>query len=242
MLDVILVHGFPLDRRLWEQQLVAAPKDLRLHAIDLPGFGNSTESPASSVEAMADAVHRASAGMKRFALGGVSMGGYVVLAYWRKYGHEKRVAGLVLADTKETADSPEAKVDRNGVISLVEAQGVSPLAVRMLPRLVSSEANEGVRRELRTIMESQRVEAVIAATEAMRDRPDSSDLLPTIDVPVLAIGGELDVITPPGVMAAMASKLPNAKHHVSPAVGHLPWWERPAEFNQALFSFLSTLS
>ena len=178
----------------------------------------------------------------RFALAGLSMGGYAIFAYWRKYRSEGRLAGRVLADTKETADSPEAKADRNGVIALVHAQGVAPLAERMIPRLVSPEAEEASKRELRMIMESQRRDTVIGATEALRDRPDSSDLLPTIDVPVLVIGGELDIITPPGGMAAMASKLPSARHHVVPAAAHLPGWERPAEFNRALFSFLQTLT
>jgi pimeloyl-ACP methyl ester carboxylesterase len=190
---------------------------------------------------MADAIHAAAASLKRFALVGVSMGGYALFAYWRKYRHEGKVAGLVFADTKETADSPEAKVDRNGVITLVEAQGVSALATRMLPRLVSPNAEEGARRELRTLMESQRSATVIAATEALRDRPDSSDLLSTIDVPSLVIGGELDVVTPPGVMASMASKMSTARHHVVPAAGHLPGWERPTEFNRAVFSFLESL-
>jgi pimeloyl-ACP methyl ester carboxylesterase len=243
MLDLVLIHAFPFDRRLWDPQRERLSRVATLHTPDLRGFGDDRAPPATSIDAMADAVRAwlDAKQLTRFVLGGLSMGGYVTLAYARRHAGERPPHALVLADTKADADGPDARLAREDTARLVLAEGLGAYADRMLPKLLSPRAPPSVVAEARRLIEAQRPQTVAAAALAMRDRPDATALLRTLALPVLVLAGEEDVLTPPAAMAGLANALPNATFARIPGAGHLANLEQPATFDDALQRFLARL-
>lgn len=240
--DLVLVHPFPHDARYWTRQISTLSDVARVHAWDLPGFGRSTAALPSSLDDMADELDAAirRSGLERFVLGGVSMGGYVSFAWCRKHLQDGRLAGLILADTRPDADTDEARKGRDANAALVLEKGVHPLVEKLLPNMFGSNPPEEAVEFARGVMESQRAEGVAAALLAMRDRPDSNALLPSIDVPTLVVCGAADTISPPNVMRAMADRLPRSRWVELPDAGHLATLEQPEAFESAVRAFLAS--
>ena len=141
MRDLVLVHGFSLDARMWEPLARALSPQVRVHALDLPGSGTSRERPASTIDEMADALQAyvTSKGLTQFSLGGLSMGGYVVLAWWRRHSAGTRPASIVLMHTRASADAPEVRRQREETAGAVRREGtLEPFAGRMIPRLCAA--------------------------------------------------------------------------------------------------------
>lgn len=235
--DVLLVHAFPFDARFWADQVALAPADVRLHTFDLPGFGGAAEHPAQTIDDLAEAIHSAAMGLDRFVLCGLSMGGYAAFAYWRRYASEKRLAGIVFADTKAEADTTEGKAGRDGTIKLVEAKGASAVADLLLPRLLSPDASPEIIARARQLIEAQHPAGIAGASRAMRDRPDSTALLATINVPVLGMVGDADLLTPPPLTEAIVRGVPDGRLVRIPNAGHLSNLEQPPLFTDALVQF-----
>jgi pimeloyl-ACP methyl ester carboxylesterase len=230
MTDLVLIHGFSLDARMWSDLAGRLEGVARVHAVDLPGCGASREPPARTVDAMADAVRRSidALGLTRFALGGLSMGGYVALAYWRRHA-PARPSQFLLFDTRAEADTEEARRQRDATAEAVLRElELGPFAARMLPRLLASGASATVRDDVRRMIESQQAATVAACARAMRDRADATDVLPTIDVPTLVVCGAEDVMTPPEGMQRLAAAIPGARFALVPRAGHLAPMEEPA--------------
>jgi len=166
----------------------------------------------------------------------------VALAAYRLF--PERISALILADTRPDADPEEARQSRNQVARKVAEGGVEVLPDLQMERLLSPETLEGnlglVERVRGLILESS-PDGVVAALGAMRERPDSTDLLPKISVPTLAIGGEHDALCDPETMGAMAKKIPNSRHVILSGAGHLSNLENPHGFNAALDEFLGGL-
>jgi 3-oxoadipate enol-lactonase len=242
---LVLIHGFPLDRRVWTQQSCGLADAASVITPDLPGFGESAPRPgAATMDGYADAVRDVMdyVGAGASVIGGVSMGGYVALAFARRY--PQRVRALVLVDTRAGADSDDAKKGRDETAALVRAQGSAALADKMLVKLLTEETfreNASLKDDLRAMLASQPPEGVVAALAAMRDRPDSTPMLGKIAVPTLVVCGENDAVIPPDESKSLASAIPGAKAAWIAGAGHLPNYERPNEFNEVLRSFLKGL-
>ena len=241
-LPVVLLHGFPLDARMWEAQAAAmADAGHRVIAPDLRGFGKSASDAPFTIESLADDVHAllGAIGAVPFVLVGLSMGGYVALAYARKYPADLR--GLVLVDTKAEADTPDGKAGRQKMIDLVRKEGSKAIADQMMPKMLAKDA-AGQRPQpaetLRRIMEACPPKTIENALAAMRDRPDRSGELGSIKVPTLVIVGESDQITPPDVAQSMAKKIPGAQLVTIRGAGHMSPMEQPEQMNRALKGFL----
>src|SRR5215469_8282206 len=118
-LPLVLLHGFPMDRRMWDAQVGEFCAKHRVIAPDLLGFGQSKSEEPFSIESQADAVHALlrQVGALPCVLAGLSMGGYIAFAYARKYPNGLR--GLVFVDTKAEGDSAEQKQGRQQMIELV---------------------------------------------------------------------------------------------------------------------------
>ena len=170
-------------------------------------------------------------GVEKATIAGLSMGGYICFAVWRLF--PERVSGLILIDTRETADTEEARKGRYDSIAKVEEQGVAAVADAMLPKMVVSDE---LKPRVREIMMSTSPEYVKASLRAMATRPDSSSLLPSIDVPALVIVGEEDTITPPSDAERIANAIPNARLVRIAGAGHLSNFEKPDEVNAAIES------
>jgi 3-oxoadipate enol-lactonase len=239
---LVLLHAFPLNASMWERQLDLAEAGWRVVAPDLRGFGDGAgDPPAESLDDYAadlidllDALHVHDA-----VLGGLSMGGYVAFALLRRVPSYFR--GLVLADTRSGADSPEGIEGRTRMRSLVAEQGVDAVADAMLPKLVGDETRRGrpeVVERVRAIIGANTPAAVSGALLAMMGRPDSTPLLATIHVPTLVIVGEEDVLTPPPEAEALQRAIGGADLVRVPGAGHLSNLEAPGAFNGALARFL----
>jgi pimeloyl-ACP methyl ester carboxylesterase len=242
---VVLLHGFPLDRTVWSQQACGFADEFSVIAPDLRGFGDSATRPGpTSTDAYAQDVAALleHLGARTAVIGGVSMGGYVAFAFARRFPN--RVRALVLVDTRAGADSTDAKKGREKSIALVRSKGAAALADEMVPKLLTPETlrdDAALVERLRTMIASQSVDAIVGALEAMRDRPDSKSTLATISVPTLVVCGENDALIPPTESKDLAASIPGARLAWIPRAGHLPNFERPAEFNAVVWGFLKSL-
>ena len=239
---IILVHGFPLDKRMWEAQVESLSSEFRVITPDLRGHGESqTATGPYTMELLADDLNSFlnSLNLQRVALGGFSMGGYVVFSFYRKYA--ERVESLMLLDTKPQPDSDEAKKGREDMAQLAEREGAAPIAERLIPRLLSSDTvsnRQDVVDKVNMMITECSVEGIAGDLRGMALRSDSSDLLPTIDVPTLIVVGDQDAITPPAESQMMASIIPNATLVEISGAGHLSNLENPTEFNKAIADFM----
>ncbi|MCS6773691.1 MAG: alpha/beta hydrolase, partial [Thermoflexales bacterium] len=167
---------------------------------------------------------------------GLSMGGYVAFALWRN--HRQRIRRLILADTKASADTPQAKANRQRQAELVRAQGVAPLADEMVPKLLSPHNHAALSEVLRQTILRARPETVLAALPALAERPDMSEQLGEITVPTLIIVGEDDAISPISDAQLMYDRMPNAQLVIIPKAGHMSPLEEPEAFNRAVLEFM----
>ncbi len=234
---LVLLHAFPLDRGMWDHETRAlADAASPLIAPSFPGFGRS-EVPRlqPTLDDYADAVVQVmdAAGVRRAAVAGCSMGGYVAFALWRR--HRDRVAGLSLVDTRAEADTAEAAANRVRLAEQVRARGVEAL-LEAPPKLL----RDGSPRwpELRALIRRQPAEAVAQASIALSLRPDSTADLATIDVPTAVVVGEHDEITPRPFAERMADAVPGASLSVIPDAGHLSNLEAPEAFERAMRAWL----
>lgn len=250
---VVLVHGFPFNRSLWDPQLAYLRTKARVIAPDLRGFGASEAGPPGplTMEQHADDV----AGLLDYLkvrepvlFCGLSMGGYVGLAFWRR--HRERVRAFVLADTRAGADTEEGKANRLRLAEATEqANSPEPVIEAMLPKLVApgiAISQDGGRvvqettavRQVRAMMAGTSPRAIADGLRGLAQRPDSTELLAEIDVPTLVLVGEQDQITTPADAEALARGIPNARLEVVPLAGHVSNLENPDEFTQALLRFM----
>ena len=239
---IVLVHAFPVGMRMWEP--VTVPDGWRAVAPALPGFDGVDPPPAESTS-IDDYAHAVLAFMDELridnaVLGGVSMGGYVSFALWRRA--RLRWRGLVLADTRAGADSEQARAGRQKMLELVKAQGSRGVADEMAPKLLGETTRSRQPQlvdHVRRLIERQTGEGIAAAIVRLRDRPDSTPLLDEIPVPALVVVGEEDSVTPPPESELMHARLEDAHLARIPDAGHLSCMESPAAFNAALGRFLT---
>jgi pimeloyl-ACP methyl ester carboxylesterase len=242
---VVLLHGFPLDSRMWEAQLSAlAGAGRRVIAPDLRGFGKSRSDAPFTIESLADDLHAllGAVGALPCVLAGLSMGGYVALAYAKKYPSDLR--GLVLVDTKAEADTAEGKQGRAKMIDLVRKEGSKAVADQMMPKMLAKDAADQrpqMAQALRQMMEACPPRTIENALAAMRDRPDRSGELSSIKVPTLVVVGDGDAITPPAVAQSMAEKIPGAQLVTIRGAGHMSPMEQPEQVNRAMRTFVDGL-
>jgi len=241
---LLLIHGFPLDHSLWAHQVAAlsgwrriAP-DLRgAGASDAPDGGYSMTTYADDLVRLLDRLH-----IDRAVVAGLSLGGYVAFEMLRR--HRARVAGLILLDTRAEADSAEGRSGRESMIEVARAQGAAAVAERMVPRLLgrSSQLTQPqVVEQVRAMIARTPVPGIVGALGAMRDRPDSTPLLPTVDVPTLVVVGAEDELTPPAASRAMAAAIPSAAMTTIPGAGHLSPLEAPTAVTRVIAEFLEAL-
>ncbi|HEY7369704.1 MAG TPA: alpha/beta fold hydrolase [Thermoanaerobaculia bacterium] len=234
---VVLLHGYPLDGAMWSGVGRLLSTRFRVIKPDLPGRGDNPQSGAPSLDAYAEFVSALLSQLPgKVGLAGFSMGGYVALALLRR---RAPIAALALVDTRATADDAAGRAAREDAIATVQAKGVAAIAEAMTPKLLSADGlrSRDLAERVRRLIERQPPETVIADLQAMRDRPDSTDLLPAVDVPTLVLVGEADALTPPAASEAMSAAIPGARLVRIPGAGHLTPMERPRAVAEALGEF-----
>jgi 3-oxoadipate enol-lactonase len=239
---LVFVHGFPLDRHMWDSQLHTFRGSYRVIIPNLRGMGSSPLGSATiSMDryaddlaelldklAVADPVHMV----------GLSMGGYIAFAFARR--HPEKLASLILCDTKVEADAPAAVENRRKMAEKARAQGMAPIADEMLPKLLGAKSKEDTAmvQRVRQMMLDAPAEGVALASLAMASRPDSLETAVNLHIPVMLIVGAEDAITPPEQMRALANAIPNSEFIMIHDAGHLAPMENPSPVNQAIHQFL----
>jgi 3-oxoadipate enol-lactonase len=242
---ILMLHGFPFNRTMWGEQAESLRGAWRVVAPDLRGQGETsvTDAPATMEEFADDlAALLDELNIERAVIAGLSMGGYVALAFVRKY--PERVRALVLADTRSQADTDEARHTREVNAQRVLKDGMSGIVDAMLPKLLAQETREykpETVERVREMMQGTDPHGAAAALRGMALRRDQTDLLPEISVPTLIIVGSEDSITPPVDAEAMHAKIRGSRFVLIEGAGHMSNIERPHEFNRALEEFLSSL-
>jgi 3-oxoadipate enol-lactonase len=239
MSTLLLIHAFPVDARMWDQQVADLSEEHQVLTPSLPGFGGSP--PAGDVltmDAAADAVagELDRAGAQRAVVAGLSMGGYVAFSLWRR--HRDRVAGLLLANTKAEPDDDAGKERRRGVAQKARQEGSAGIADTP-PPLLSEAADPALWDRVKEMIRQQRGESIAAGSLGMAARPDSRPILGEIDVPTTVLTSSGDTLIPPEVSAPMAEAIPNAELVTLQNAGHLSNLEDPIGFTDALHSLIA---
>jgi len=224
---ILLLHALPLDERMWEPQLDA----LGPHTVEAP---NLYALGGASMEEWATALLERVPG--ELVLVGASMGGYCALAVAQLA--PERVRGLVLAGSRADADSPERKAARQVAIEWIEREGAEGMWEQMKPVVAGEIVPDELRERLRAIALEQPAEGLLRAVQAIRDRPDSTAVVAQLDVPLLVAVGDHDPINSVDYARELAAVAPHGEALVFDQTGHLPSFERPAEFNAKLLRFL----
>ncbi|HET7458450.1 MAG TPA: alpha/beta fold hydrolase [Gemmatimonadaceae bacterium] len=244
---LVLLHGFPHDRSLWAPQRNGLVDRARCITPDLRGFGGTPAEPPFTIDRYADDVVCLlnALGVERAVVGGLSMGGYVALALWRR--HRARVRGLVLADTRAGADDDPTRERRREMIALARSRDGGPeaLAERMIVGMVGKRTRErspALVESVRRMLASVPVEGAVGALEAMMARPDSTPLLATVDVPTLVVVGDEDVLAPVREARVIHEGIRGSRLEVIAGAGHVSNVERPAAFNHVVREFLAGIA
>jgi 3-oxoadipate enol-lactonase len=242
---ILFVHGYPHDRSIWRALVQGldgyrriAP-DLRgMGQSDAPDLGYSISTYAADLAALLDAL-----GVEEVVLCGLSMGGYIAFEFLRQW--RSRVRGLVLMDTRAEPDDAEGRRARDAAAALARDSGADAVAESLVPRMLAPSTladRPQVAEEVRAMMARTPVSGMVGALTAMRDRPGSEGLLPTLaGLPTLVMVGQSDVLTPPDHARGMAQVIPGAQLSVIPGAGHLPPLEQPEAVNQRVREFLDSL-
>jgi pimeloyl-ACP methyl ester carboxylesterase len=245
-LPLLLVHGFPLDHTMWEAQIEALGQRHRVIAPDLRGFGASglpdgkvtMDQFADDLAGLLDGLGAA----EPVVFCGLSMGGYIAWRFWRR--HRDRLRGLILCDTRASADSPETAANRLALAERVLREGPLPVADAMVPNLtaeITAKTRPEVAEALRRMILANRPHGIAAASRGMAERMDMTSMLHQIDCPTLVLVGRNDAISTPAEMRSIAEAIPDARLVEISAAGHMSPMENPAEVNAAIGAFLADL-
>src|SRR4029453_2557772 len=239
---VVLIHGYPFNLSMGGEQVVPLSIDYRIITPDLRGHGDSEVSPATTtmnqmaqdVAALMDVL-----GIRHATIGGLSMGGYVALAFYDLFPN--RADRLLLADTRAQADTDEGKTARAEQAKKILAEGMAGIVDTMLPKLLSPATvskNPGIVKRVREMMLQTNPEGAAAALRGMAEREDQTERLSRIKVPTLIIVGGQDPITPVADSEKMHGKIAGAKLVIIENASHVSNIEQPEQFNHAVKEFL----
>ncbi|HVS36418.1 MAG TPA: alpha/beta fold hydrolase [Gemmataceae bacterium] len=245
-LPVLLLHAFPLSSAMWRSQIQVLASDFRVIAPDMRGFGGTPAfTGAPSVDQMADDAAGLLDDLKirgPVTVGGLSMGGYVALAFARR--HANRLRAVILADTRAEPDDAAARLNRDKLIEFASHNPSTAVVEQLLSKMVCAETLQKrpeVIDAVKYFASLQAPAGIINALKALRDRPDATPFLPSIAVATLVIVGREDALTPPAVAEKLKAAIPGARMIVLEKAGHLSNLEQPEAFNTAVRDFLAAL-
>ncbi|GHO88510.1 alpha/beta fold hydrolase [Dictyobacter formicarum] len=239
---LVLLHGHPFNRSMWQDQKETLQSICRVITPDLRGYGETTIVPgkttmeefAGDLAALLDDL-----GIDRIILGGLSMGGQIVFEFYRQF--PERVHALLLADTQPQVDTEEARAARYVTAERILNEGMQDFAEELLPKLLAKgtmASQPDVVSSVRHMIVKTKPEGAAAALRGRAERRDYTPLLREIAVPTLIIVGSEDEFTPIQDAELMNRGIAGSQIAIIEGVGHMPNMERPDEFNAVLRQFL----
>lgn len=239
---VVLIHGFPLAKEIWNAQIPVLARTHRVVAMDLRGMGRSSvpdgpylmETLAGDVAAVLDHL-----GIDRATIVGHSLGGYVALAFARMY--VERVERLALACSRIVADTPQRAHARNASAQELERDGINAQTIaQSLDALFLATTRDKMPETIekaRKILENCDPRGLASMMRGMALRDSSEDIAPELRMPVLLIASRQDPIVPPEEAEAMAAAFPAACLAWMEHSGHIPMLEEPERVARLLAEF-----
>ncbi len=242
---IVFIHGFPLNKSMWNKQVAELTENYRVVAYDIRGHGNSDAGDDDfSIELfVADLLSLMDAlKIDKAILCGFSMGGYIALNAIEN--HPERFNALLLCDTNCTEDTPEVKEKRMKAIESIKEKGLEQYAEESLKKLFASTSFSKQIDEVAMVKEmimKTPLQSLFKTLVALAERKETCSRLHEIKVPVLIMVGREDIITPPQVALKMHEKIKGTNFHIIDHAGHLSNMENPTEFNNQLNRFLLSL-
>ncbi len=239
---VIFIHGFPLNKSMWENQRKAFWNKNRVITYDIRGYGNSElgkEKLSIDILTVDLLLLMDAIGLDKVILCGFSMGGYIALNAMEKF--PERIIGLVLADTQCQADTEKVKEKRFKTCEAITQNGLELFADELLSGLfytTPEKENSKEILEIRRVIEGNSTEAVCSSLLAMANRKNTCSVLERIDIPTLIMVGQKDEVIPLAKSDFMHTRINGSTLHVISDAAHLSNIDNPVEFNRHLSEFL----
>jgi len=242
---LVLLHPFPLNHHFWRAVAELLSSRYRLIVPDLRAHGDSAagEGVVTMEKLAADLAQlcREERILKGYFVG-VSIGGYLLFEFWRRY--REHAGALVLANTRAGAETSEGRTNRLALADRVLREGTAGFIEEMLPKLMSPATltnRPDIVGQARAMMQKLSPQDIAAVQRGMAERPDSIPTLRTINVPTLIVAGEDDSI-PRGEFELMREQIPNSVLRVIPRAGHYAALEQPEEFSELLRGFFHNIA
>jgi pimeloyl-ACP methyl ester carboxylesterase len=244
-IPVLFLHAFPLNRNMWQSQAKELSRYCQVITVDYRGFGESQiVDETYFMELLAEDIYALCRylSITKVVLAGLSMGGYVAFAFYRKY--PQLVNALILADTRAEKDNTQAQRKRRKMARQAIDKGSAYIAEQMVPDLLGPktlEQSEKVVKQVKEIITATEAKSIANAQYGMAARQDSAATLKSITRPVLLIAGAEDKLTPVALAEKMQAMIRNSELVIIPDAGHLSNLENPEVFNGAIKDFLNRI-
>jgi len=242
---IIFIHGFPLNKTMWDNQVELLMTDFRVITYDIRGHGESDagNDPFSLELLVSDLIGFMDVlEINKASICGLSMGGYIALNAIENY--PDRFEAMVLCDTNCIADSQEVKEKRIAAVESIIKEGVNKYAIGSIPNLFAAKS---IKLNLTAIDSVKNMilntsELVLCSTLlALASRQETCSKLSNINIPVLILVGEHDILTPPAAAKSMHENISNSTFEVIEHAGHLSNLENPELFNHHLLKFFDLI-
>jgi 3-oxoadipate enol-lactonase len=241
---IVFIHGFPFSHEMWDMQVKTLPDYYRSIAYDIRGHGASDagdgqytiEFFVDDLAALLDHLH-----IQQTILCGLSMGGYIAQRMYERF--PARINGLILCNTKSSADSNEAKIKRAATIQAIRQHGVRTFAENFLKSIFWKEtfhANPAAIELIRELIVTNSPLGICGTQLALAARTDTTHVLSTIKMPTLVMTGEYDILAPLSESRAMNEAITGSEFHIIPNAAHMSNLENSTEFNRVLLDFLES--
>lgn len=243
---IIFIHGFPYDHTMWDKPIGELKSDYFCVTYDIRGLGQSPIGDGQyTMESFVDDLEIIISELKldKPTLCGLSMGGYISLRAVER--NESNYSGLILCDTRSSADTDEGKLKRADGIKKINTLGVKQFVNDFVPMCFAvksiTDFNEEYSLVLKKSLNSNAI-GVKGCILAMAGRTDTTSYLDKIKISTLLLCGEDDRLTPPDVMELMAEQIPGSQFEIVPGAGHMSPIENASFVNSRIKKFLSRIS
>jgi pimeloyl-ACP methyl ester carboxylesterase len=222
---LLLIHGFPMNKDVWKGYGEQLASDFKVITIDLPGFGQSPPKkiPFSIHDVAQDLIEFVEQqNFSDIAIVGHSLGGYVALSMVDQA--PKYFSSLILFHSTALPDTIEKKASRNKVLEFIRNNGVLAFTSNFIPSLFANAQDPSIEK-VKTLSVEATEQAVVGYTQAMRDRPDSSEILKNFGKPILFIGGDKDLGISPDSLFKQSSFTLKSEVLILKDTGHMGMFE-----------------